>query len=254
MVNVIAIVLTVLGFAVHFAVETAFLLLALWMMVKIQKFQFHFWGLLGSAAAASALDMIPYVGHYIAVPVLYICLLKVTREDFTGAVFTAAISYALVFAMNLFVLSSLMGDLRPDLHASARARTTSAQTAQAVDGDDDDDDQAAVPSQPSTTAKVPPAGGPQVEPAPAYPQPAARPAEEPASEPQFAHVFSLKGLTKNANLSMAIVHSGVKTYTIGLGESLTMETPKGRVLVTCEKVGDKSILLKVGDEQVVVSQ
>src|SRR5262245_47992453 len=139
MVNGIAIVLIVLGFAIGFAIKTAFLLLALWIMVKIQKFQFTFWGLLGSAAAASALDMIPYVGHFLAVPVLYICLLKVTREDFTGVVFTAAISYALVFAMNMFVLSSMMGDLRPDLHASARGRGGDLQAVQATDGGDEDD-------------------------------------------------------------------------------------------------------------------
>jgi hypothetical protein len=257
MVNVIAIMLIVLALAVGFAIKTGFLLLALWIMVKIQKFQFHFWGLLGSAAAASALDMIPFVGHFIALPVLYICLLKVTREDFTGVVFTAGISYALVFAMNMFVLGSLMGDLRPDLHASAKGRTTSAQTTQTVKSDDDDDsdtNHAAKPSQPSTTTKAPPAATPQAKPAPTPPQPAARPAEGPPSEPQFAHVFSIKGITKNANNSMAIIHSGVKTYTIALGESLSMETTKGRVVVTCEKVGDKSILLKVGDEQVLVSQ
>src|SRR5438552_15821928 len=104
--------LEVLGYAVLFFVRVVFLVLALWLMVKIQKFQYNFPGLLGSAALASALDMIPYFGHFLAVPVLYICLLKVTREDLTGVVFTAGISYALVFAMNLFVLGSLTGSLR----------------------------------------------------------------------------------------------------------------------------------------------
>src|SRR5256885_13599730 len=106
------ITVTILAHAVPYLIRTFFLLLALWLMVKIQKFQYNFPGLLGSAALASALDMIPYFGHFLAVPVLYICLLKVTREDLTGVVFTAGISYALVFAMNLFVLGSLTGSLR----------------------------------------------------------------------------------------------------------------------------------------------
>src|SRR5262245_54602753 len=191
MVNIIAIVLTVLGFAIQFAIETGFLLLALWIMVKIQKFQFHFWGLLGSAAAASALDMIPYVGHYIAVPVLYICLLKVTREDFTGVVFTSAISYALVFAMNLFVLSSFMGDLRRDLHASARERTSGVQAGKAADGDEDADlepGQGVGPSQPNAATKLPATAAPQAKPGATLAQAVVRAAEEaPPAQAQFSN-------------------------------------------------------------------
>ena len=106
-------------YGVKWVIETSFLLLALWCMVKIQKLQHTGPGLLAAAAVACAFDLIPYVGHYIAVPVLWVSLTKVTREDFTGVVFTTAISYALVFGMNLFLLGALMGDLR----VSARART-----------------------------------------------------------------------------------------------------------------------------------
>src|SRR6266478_5264883 len=81
-----------LAYSIRFVISTAFLLLALWLMVKIQRFQYNFPGLLGAAALAGGLDMIPYVGHFLALPALYFCLIKVTREDMTGVVFTACIA------------------------------------------------------------------------------------------------------------------------------------------------------------------
>src|SRR2546423_14224552 len=81
--------IVILAYGIPFLIKTVFLVLALWIMVKIQRFQYHFLGLLGAATLASALDMIPYFGHFIALPVLYLCLIKVTREDLTGVIFTA---------------------------------------------------------------------------------------------------------------------------------------------------------------------
>ncbi len=116
---------------IEFAVQTAILLGLLWGMIKIQKldqrFEYNFLGLLGSAALATGLDQILqltvgrflgiYFASYITTPivvtVLLLCLKKVTQAPYVDVVFTVAISYALLFGVNLFILGSLMGDLRP---------------------------------------------------------------------------------------------------------------------------------------------
>ncbi len=116
---------------IEFAIQTAILLGLLWGMIKIQKldrrFEYNFLGLLGSAALATGLDQILqltvgrflgiYFASYITTPivvtVLLLCLKKVTQAPYVDVVFTVAISYALLFGVNLFILGSLMGDLRP---------------------------------------------------------------------------------------------------------------------------------------------
>jgi len=90
------------------------LTLALWVMVKLQKLNYFFLGLLASAALASALDLIPYVGHYLAFPVLYFCIWKVTKASLMpDAVFTVAIAYALMFAVQVLLLTALLPPLHP---------------------------------------------------------------------------------------------------------------------------------------------
>jgi hypothetical protein len=121
---------------IEFAIQTAILLGLLWGMIKIQKldqrFEYNFPGLLGSAALATGLDQILqltvgrflgiYFASYITTPivvtVLLLCLKKVTQAPYVDVVFTVAISYALLFGVNLFILGSLMGDLRPSARNS----------------------------------------------------------------------------------------------------------------------------------------
>jgi hypothetical protein len=121
---------------VEFVLQTAILLGLLWGMIKVQKldqrFEYNFLGLLGSAALATGLDQILQmtVGHFIGisfaayittpivVTVLLLCLKKVTHAPYVDVLFTVAISYALLFGVNLFILGSLLGDLRPSARNS----------------------------------------------------------------------------------------------------------------------------------------
>src|ERR1039457_439552 len=92
---------------IEYAARTAVLTLLLCGMVKIQKLNFFFPGLLVSAAIACALDTIPCFGHYLAVPILYLCIWKVTGASLMpDAVFTVVISYALMFAVNVLLFTA----------------------------------------------------------------------------------------------------------------------------------------------------
>lgn len=220
----------VVTYAIQWVVESAFLLLALWAMVKIQKLQFTFHGLVLSAAIASGFDLIPFVGHYIALAALWICLTKVTREDFTGVAFTAAIAYALVFGMNLFLLGTFIGDLR----ASARAPTATDDLTQIeFAGEEDFEDQSDVP-----VAREQPAAAP----APRQPEPAV---EKKPLGFQPEKVFVVKGLTQNGKQSMVILSVGRKTHTLALGETILADTPEGKMSLRLDKVKQDSILLDI---------
>ncbi len=233
-----------LAYFLEFLILTVFLSGVLWIMIKLQKLQYNFPGLLASAALASGLEMIPYVGHAFAVAALLLCLTKVTHESYTDVAFTVGVGYALMFGVNLFLLGWLMGDLRP----SAR------------DGEKSDEiqmERAAAVSNAPAQAAVP---EPNPVPAPSGPA-AAQPPPAPSVSPvltkptnSFAGVFTLKGLSKSANTSLAMVYSGAKTYTIGLGETVAMQTPAGKVDVTLEKVGDNYVVLSAAGQRIVVSK
>jgi hypothetical protein len=227
----------ILIYGIEFAVQFAFLVAALWIMLKLQKLEYNVPGLLGAAALASAIDMIPFVGHPVAVGVLLFCMMKVTRSDYVDVMFTVFVGYALMFGMNLFLLGALLGDLRPS------ARESDGMEAMEQYDQETEPDEAMVPDEPD--AKPPPA-----------PASSSKAAEEASTkeQPSTASGFSLKGLTKNAQNSVAMVHTGTKTYTIGVGETLSMDTPKGKVSVKLETVNDNSVVLSIGGVRTELSR
>jgi hypothetical protein len=64
--------------------------------------------------------------------------------------------------------------------------------------------------------------------------------------------FSLKGISKSAKQSIAMVNTGVKTYSILLGQTLNMRTASGEVAVQCDELGDNSVVLNVAGEQIEI--
>src|SRR5437867_11328489 len=150
-----------------FAIQTVFLFIALLVMIKIQKLEWNFLDLLVAAVVGSGLDMIPFVGHYLAVIALWFCIKKTTNGDlFPDVAFTVGIGYALVFCMNLFVIGSLMGELRP----SHRQTDLAPPEMDAVSDDEPETDQPPEATEPTTdvAARTPdpePAQQPRVQPA-----------------------------------------------------------------------------------------
>jgi hypothetical protein len=229
------------GYSIRYLVSTGFLLLALWLMVKIQKFQYNFPGLLGSAALAGGLDMIPYVGHYLALPTLYLCLMKVTREDMTGVVFTAGISYALVFVMNLFLLGSLMGDLRPSFLQAREAAPIAKEATE--EGETDTETNRSIAPRQSVNPAQSASASTTPDKAVAAPQPSLTPAG-----------LTLKGIIKSSKNPMAMISSGGKTYTIAMGESIPLQGADKNAKATLETVEDSSVVVSIAGEKVVLKR
>ncbi|MDB6112794.1 MAG: hypothetical protein JWR69_4544 [Pedosphaera sp.] len=228
---------------------------ALWILLRMQSLNYNIPGLLGSATLASAFDLIPFVGHYVAVAVLLLCLLKLTRAHIVDVRFTVAVSYAVMFLMQMLILSALPGDLR------AHARTP--RVDEPIPGlVDDEETDAPGTNDLATTAEHPVA-------IPAVNQtPTASPVIQKPTEPvrtvatkvatpnsiklgsEIASHFKLNGVVRNARESMAMINTGVKTYTITMGESMSVETPSGRAEVSLEQLTGDGAVLKVGGEPV----
>jgi hypothetical protein len=243
-------------------------------MIKIQKldqrFEYNFLGLLGSAALATGLDQILqmtlghfigiYFASYISTPivitVLLLCLKKVTHAPYVDVLFTVAISYALLFGVNLFILESLMGDLRPSARNSDEFEVVTQQQQEIKK-----EHQTAIktnlpvpkanppaPSAPANSIKPAKGAAPKTN-QPAQSAPTNSISQSPAKPVEaIAKYFAIKGVTRNAAKSAVTIQTGAKIYTVFLGETALMQTPDGPIPVRFNDLGEDWVVLEINGE------
>jgi hypothetical protein len=231
--------------------QTVFLFAALFLMIKLQKLNCHPLALLGSAALACALDYIPFVGIELSVLALLLCITKaIGARTFTDAIFTTGISYALTFCFNLFVLSALMGDLRPSVRVRARMTEPDAVAQQPVVAVDRP---AGTNAPPVATAEPRPVGN-AAPAAPADPIPErvkARPAPKTDSvvagkmAAEVAAHFAIRGISKGAVQTVALISDGTRSYDVVAGDSFQMQTSSGRADAVCDSADENKVVLEV---------
>lgn len=248
-----------------FAGQTVFLTVSLWIMLKLQKLNFNFFGLIGSAALACALDTIPYVGIEVSLIVLLICITKVIgSRTFTDAIFTCGIAYALTFCFNLYVLAILLGDLRH--HDLVRARTpensSEEESASATNvtspARSGTNAVAVATKEPSKAIAAAPAPAPKPTPiaaAPAKaPAVAARPTLSDDDTNQLTAArqageilthFTVKGISQGAIQTIAVIGNGTNTYDVVAGDLFQVQTAAGKATVKCESADGKKVILSV---------
>ena len=223
-------ILETLVLFVEFAVQTVFLFAALWIMIKIQKLDYNFPGLLASAAIVSGLDRALdtalghfggiYLATYISAPitlvVLIICISKVTHADRVEVMFTIVVGYALMFGMNLWLFGALLGDLRP--FAGAPEKIENVALERQLHEKTNEIAQSAI----KTNRPIP-------------------------NVP--TNLFSVKGVSQSASNSAVTIQTGIKTYTILLGESALTQTSNGPVSVRFKQLGDGWVLLIIDGQE-----
>jgi hypothetical protein len=217
--------LLVIALAINFLFRFVLLTVFLLIMIKIQKLEFTWLPLIGSALLASALDMIPLVGHFIAVPVLYLCIWKIAKcEIFPDAVFTVGLSYALTRALSLIVLAyAPMPHLPPRTEANYDFYTNSPTVAMVQ------------PTNVTETESTP-------EPAPSAPD------NPPASAPQnnlATTGISLVGVSGEGNGAIVTIKYGQKDYSISADEGVTLATDSGVVPVRLLGADEKQVTLDI---------
>jgi hypothetical protein len=255
-----------ISLAIEFAIQTVFLLLALWIMIKLQKLHWNLPGMIGAAALASGLDMIPYVGHYISFSVLLLCVWKLSQPDsYTDVIFTVGIGYALMFCMNLFLLGALMGDMKPLTPVKADSKPADGEVRPADTANETN--QATVETVHATEPKE------KAEPVnsttnqPAVAQATENNAPTPAQQPDpktndvnapllalnMVSKFKLIGISGGANHALAMIRTGTKTESVSRNESIQVETAKGWVAVRCEAVEEHKVVLNVAGQKITLS-
>ena len=212
-----------------------------------QRFEYKFIWLAGAAAASTALNIIlevtlvPFLGidleSYIAVPIvtltLFLLIKKATGAEPIDIIFTIVISEGIMFCVNLFMLGSLMGDLRP-----------SARDGDITDAEPPGQHQDAVitPHPPTIVKPSAPAPVPASRPAPAIPA-AVAPAPEAPKPVAVDKILSIQGVTRNGANSMILLKAAGKTHSLYMGDETQVETPEGPVLIRFTSVESNSVTL-----------
>jgi hypothetical protein len=212
----------ILGLAVAVGFKFVLLSFFLWVMIKIQGLQYELLPVIGAAFLAASLDMIPLGGHYIAVPVLYLCIWKITRTSlYPEAVFTVVISYALMFTTTLILL--------------AYAPVSSLHTASEHNYNFDDQTNIPAIAVVQTTNQIPVTQAP--------PPPS-------VSKDKIAANISVTGVSHVGNDAIVTIQYGKKSYVISLGEGTTISTDQGMTAVHFVKATDKDVTLSIKGKEV----
>jgi hypothetical protein len=218
--------LLAIGLVINFGVRFVLLVVFLRTMIHFQKLNFTWLPLIGAAFLAAGLDMVPLVGHYIAVPALYLCIWKITNCDlFPDAVFTVALSYALTFMVTLILLAYTPV---PKFH-----------TASTQDYNFDDLTNAPAVAVVQPTNQV---ADTAVTPAPANP-----------SDSKIAADISVKGVSGIGNNALITIQYGKKDYIISLGEGVTISTDEGLTSVRFLETDGDVVKLAVNGQTVKYS-
>jgi hypothetical protein len=223
-----------IGLIVTFGVRFMLLVGFLRMMIHFQKMNFTWLPLLGAAFLAAGLDMVPLVGHYLAVPVLYLCVWKITNcELVPDAVFTVALSYGLTFMMTLIFLAYAPV---PKFHPAS---------AQDYNFDDLTNAPAVAVVQPTNQV-----ADTAVTPAPANPS-----APDPATPPdnnnnKIASDISIKGVSGVGNNALVTIQYRKKNYIISPGEGVTISTDAGLASVRFLETDGDVVKLAVNGQPV----
>lgn len=256
-----------MGFLGFFVIRLVLLMGTLWGMLRAQDLNYEFPALLGSAAAASACDMIPFVGHPLAVVVLTLCVLKMTQAHFIDVRFTVAISYAVMFLIQMLVLSALP--------TPVNAKTRDAKAIQEMLHPTDNEEadvqafadgtpspktapkvpiaptNATIATNPVSTALSTPTNKPITPETVAVKGTVPKPAVPLEKSPQaLAKIFSLKGMVSNGQYPMAIIKAGAKTFTLQVGETASLTTADEVLDFSLAEVTQDGAVLKVGDTRV----
>jgi len=219
-----------LGLSIHFAVQTVFLVAALWIMIKLQKLNYKFLGMVGAAALASALEMLPlpfFIADFIACTVLLLCMSKVTGAEYVDVAFTVFVGYALMFGMNLFLLGALLGDLRPSAIQAENRRIREKM-------EHKEDTAGANQVAATGTNRTALAVKPQTVKSPEVPLPK----------------LSVKSLIRNGANSCVTLQSDSDARMIFIGDSELVHTASGSIQVRFDGLADEFVVLTVGDQQV----
>lgn len=249
---------------VEFAAQTVFLTLVLRLMLKQQKLECKFAGVLGSAALASALLHIPYAGIVISLVVLTMCITRVIRaRTFTDAIVAVGVSFASLILFNLLVFTLILAALWPSVRVRARTTDTNAVP------------QTVLLTNQITATNLTPTRAPAVE-APTNPVAALTPSPQPAAPTNVApparlaepvlntnqlnsarmagdiymHYF-VKGVSRGASIALAMISNGTKNYDVAEGDTIQLVTSTGRIAnVKCESVAEDRVVVSVDDVRV----
>jgi hypothetical protein len=223
----------------------------LWAMIKVQKLQYHGWGLLGASLLATLVNLIPVVGCYLSWAVLVLCLWKITRSDIVpDVVFTVGVAGAIMFCLNLWAFGALIGEIRPDLAPTAE------ESPAALEAANEEEEETVSKTSPPAVASLE-SQHRLMSPAKTVKESVmaaatntialvrARASAAPAETPPVV----LKGVVLHATQPSAMILAGGRYHTIQKGDLLSISLAGGKATLHCKEISSAGVFLTLNDAQ-----
>jgi hypothetical protein len=212
----------------------------LWGMIKIQRMNYNFLGLIGSSLLATALGYIPVVGTYIGWVVLVICLWKCTKADIAPDVlFTVGVAGALMFCVNLFAIGWLMSNLHV---VSPLLAAAYGEESDEFEMDDEFDDEESIEEKPAADKPVRIAGTPWATNASNVVRTPVASASA-AVPPELYGRLTIKGISFGASQKSVLIGHGKEIHDIRPGETFSVQSEKGLTTLVCQDITASGVTL-----------
>jgi hypothetical protein len=217
----------ILYLSIAILVRAVLLAIGLLVVIKILKLDWNPGGLIASSLIVGGLDVIPLAGHFIAPPVLFVCVAMMTHFSlFPGSVVATIVASGLMIGSTQFLDSRILPHQRKVAPIEIPVVATNAAV----------DDMIYITNSATGAASTNAFARGQT--------------NRPASPYDIARTFTLKSVINNSSNSLATIFTGTRSYTIGISESVDMDTPSGKVSVHCDKINVNSVVLTIANRHV----
>lgn len=206
--------------------------IVIWGLLRVQKLNYTWPGLLFTTALGSIAYFIPigFIAAAAAFIVVYIGLKIVTQAEHVDLMFSIVISNAIMYVASLWLITALLPDLKT--------------MREAVNGKEERElsaipDYAGMMNKASNTITRAASRG--------KPGSAATIAGGRASANVNTAGLALKGITMMGNGGLAMIKSGNRTESIGVKESITVKGPSGITRYICQTITTNKVVLVLQD-------
>lgn len=222
-------ILTILGGL--FVARWILFTFVIWGLLRVQKLNYTWPGLLFTTALGSVAYFIPlgFVAAAAAFVIVYIGLKIVTQAEHTDLMFSIVISNAIMYVASLWLITAFLPDIKT---IRAAARTTEDKELSSIP------DYAGMMTKASNTfVNAANRGNPD--------QPPEKPGTKAAGSITLAKAtgLRLKGITMMGSSGLAMIQANGRTESIGVKESITVKGASGIVRYTCQSISTNEVTL-----------
>lgn len=229
-----------MGLAIAFFARWLIITGILWGMLRMQGLNYHWPGLIATAALGSLAYFIPFpfIGPSVAFAVVYLGLKWVTQAEHTDLMFSIVIGNALMYVAGIWLLAAILpdfGEVKAKYDASQTNETSFLPDYVGI-----------MKNASNTLIHAAERGATNANSATGK---ATKPVAKPAAPAAKSGALKLKGITMMGTNGLALIQAGDRISSVGVKESISLPGAQGVARYTCESITTNRVVLLLQGSQ-----